>query len=229
MALGPRLDIRQTQALVLTPQLQQAIRLLQLWKPGTRSRDRRGDERRTRCWRRRRAARMTARRRPKEATRSRGSRWRNRPPRGGRVMLTWTERATSRSTSTGTMRRWRPIASPTSSSAAVAGRRRPRLRAHGIFAGSRSPSICSTSCTARPARSAIWPGPSRRCWRIRAIFPVSVRDIAEATGAPLADSRSRPRLCPGPRSARRRSTQPRRMPGSASKGGPTGTIPRWRG
>ena len=30
MALGPRLDIRQTQALVLTPQLQQAIRLLQL-------------------------------------------------------------------------------------------------------------------------------------------------------------------------------------------------------
>lgn len=30
MALGPRLDIRQTQALVLTPQLTQAIRLLQL-------------------------------------------------------------------------------------------------------------------------------------------------------------------------------------------------------
>ena len=30
MALGPRLDIRQTQALVLTPQLQQAIKLLQL-------------------------------------------------------------------------------------------------------------------------------------------------------------------------------------------------------
>ena len=30
MALGPRLDIRQTQTLVLTPQLQQAIRLLQL-------------------------------------------------------------------------------------------------------------------------------------------------------------------------------------------------------
>ena len=30
MALGPRLDIRQSQALVLTPQLQQAIRLLQL-------------------------------------------------------------------------------------------------------------------------------------------------------------------------------------------------------
>jgi RNA polymerase sigma-54 factor len=30
MALGPRLDIRQTQALVLTPQLAQAIRLLQL-------------------------------------------------------------------------------------------------------------------------------------------------------------------------------------------------------
>ena len=30
MALGPRLDIRQTQALVLTPQLQQAIRPLQL-------------------------------------------------------------------------------------------------------------------------------------------------------------------------------------------------------
>jgi len=30
MALGPRLDIRQTQALVLTPQLQQAIRLLAL-------------------------------------------------------------------------------------------------------------------------------------------------------------------------------------------------------
>jgi len=30
MALGPRLDIRQTQSLVLTPQLQQAIKLLQL-------------------------------------------------------------------------------------------------------------------------------------------------------------------------------------------------------
>ena len=30
MAIGPRLDIRQTQALVMTPQLQQAIRLLQL-------------------------------------------------------------------------------------------------------------------------------------------------------------------------------------------------------
>ena len=30
MSLGPRLDILQTQALVLTPQLQQAIRLLQL-------------------------------------------------------------------------------------------------------------------------------------------------------------------------------------------------------
>jgi RNA polymerase sigma-54 factor len=30
MALGPRLDLRQSQALVLTPQLQQAIRLLQL-------------------------------------------------------------------------------------------------------------------------------------------------------------------------------------------------------
>ena len=30
MALGPRLDIRQTQSLVLTPQLTQAIRLLQL-------------------------------------------------------------------------------------------------------------------------------------------------------------------------------------------------------
>src|SRR5574338_285153 len=30
MALGPSLDLRQTQALVLTPQLQQAIRLLQL-------------------------------------------------------------------------------------------------------------------------------------------------------------------------------------------------------
>jgi RNA polymerase sigma-54 factor len=30
MSLGPRLDLRQTQALVLTPQLQQAIRLLQL-------------------------------------------------------------------------------------------------------------------------------------------------------------------------------------------------------
>jgi RNA polymerase sigma-54 factor len=30
MALGPRLDLRQTQALVLTPQLQQAIKLLQL-------------------------------------------------------------------------------------------------------------------------------------------------------------------------------------------------------
>ena len=30
MALGPRLDIRQSQSLVLTPQLTQAIRLLQL-------------------------------------------------------------------------------------------------------------------------------------------------------------------------------------------------------
>ena len=30
MALGPRLDIRQAQALVLTPQLAQAIKLLQL-------------------------------------------------------------------------------------------------------------------------------------------------------------------------------------------------------
>ena len=30
MAMGPRLDIRQTQGLVMTPQLQQAIRLLQL-------------------------------------------------------------------------------------------------------------------------------------------------------------------------------------------------------
>ncbi|MGB3806479.1 MAG: RNA polymerase sigma-54 factor, partial [Erythrobacter sp.] len=28
MALGPRLDLRQTQSLVMTPQLQQAIRLL---------------------------------------------------------------------------------------------------------------------------------------------------------------------------------------------------------
>jgi hypothetical protein len=28
MALGPRLDIRQTQSLVMTPQLQQAIKLL---------------------------------------------------------------------------------------------------------------------------------------------------------------------------------------------------------
>src|SRR6185437_7852193 len=30
MALGPRLDLRQTQSLVMTPQLQQAIRLLAL-------------------------------------------------------------------------------------------------------------------------------------------------------------------------------------------------------
>lgn len=30
MAIGPRLDIRQTQSLVMTPQLQQAIKLLQL-------------------------------------------------------------------------------------------------------------------------------------------------------------------------------------------------------
>ena len=30
MALGPRLDLRQSQSLVMTPQLQQAIRLLQL-------------------------------------------------------------------------------------------------------------------------------------------------------------------------------------------------------
>ena len=30
MGLGPRLDIRQTQALVMTPQLQQAIKLLAL-------------------------------------------------------------------------------------------------------------------------------------------------------------------------------------------------------
>jgi len=30
MALGPRLDLRQTQALVMTPQLQQAIKLLQM-------------------------------------------------------------------------------------------------------------------------------------------------------------------------------------------------------
>src|SRR4030095_105644 len=30
MAVGPRLDIRQTQSLVMTPQLQQAIRLLAL-------------------------------------------------------------------------------------------------------------------------------------------------------------------------------------------------------
>ena len=30
MALGPRLDLRQTQSLVMTPQLQQAIKLLQL-------------------------------------------------------------------------------------------------------------------------------------------------------------------------------------------------------
>jgi RNA polymerase sigma-54 factor len=30
MALGPRLDIRQTQSLVMTPQLQQAIKLLAL-------------------------------------------------------------------------------------------------------------------------------------------------------------------------------------------------------
>ena len=30
MALGPRLDLRQSQALVMTPQLQQAIKLLQM-------------------------------------------------------------------------------------------------------------------------------------------------------------------------------------------------------
>ena len=30
MALGPRLDLRQTQSLVMTPQLQQAIKLLAL-------------------------------------------------------------------------------------------------------------------------------------------------------------------------------------------------------
>jgi RNA polymerase sigma-54 factor len=30
MALGPRLDLRQSQSLVMTPQLQQAIRLLTL-------------------------------------------------------------------------------------------------------------------------------------------------------------------------------------------------------
>ena len=30
MALGPRLDLRQSQSLVMTPQLQQAIKLLQL-------------------------------------------------------------------------------------------------------------------------------------------------------------------------------------------------------
>ena len=30
MAIGPRLDLRQSQALVMTPQLQQAIKLLQL-------------------------------------------------------------------------------------------------------------------------------------------------------------------------------------------------------
>ena len=30
MALGPRLDIRQSQSLVMTPQLQQAIKLLAL-------------------------------------------------------------------------------------------------------------------------------------------------------------------------------------------------------
>jgi len=30
MALGPRLDLRQTQRLVITPQLQQAIKLLAL-------------------------------------------------------------------------------------------------------------------------------------------------------------------------------------------------------
>ena len=30
MALGPRLDLRQSQSLVMTPQLQQAIRLLAL-------------------------------------------------------------------------------------------------------------------------------------------------------------------------------------------------------
>ena len=30
MALSPRLDLRQTQSLVMTPQLQQAIKLLQL-------------------------------------------------------------------------------------------------------------------------------------------------------------------------------------------------------
>jgi RNA polymerase sigma-54 factor len=30
MALGPRLDLRQSQSLVMTPQLQQAIKLLQM-------------------------------------------------------------------------------------------------------------------------------------------------------------------------------------------------------
>lgn len=30
MAIGPRLDLRQSQSLVMTPQLQQAIKLLQL-------------------------------------------------------------------------------------------------------------------------------------------------------------------------------------------------------
>jgi RNA polymerase sigma-54 factor len=31
MALAPRLDLRQTQSLTMTPQLQQAIKMLSLW------------------------------------------------------------------------------------------------------------------------------------------------------------------------------------------------------
>ncbi len=50
-------------------------------------------------------------------------------------------------------------------------------------------------------------------------LPVSVRDIAEATGAPLAIVEAAARARPGPRPARRRSTQSRRMPRPAGQGG----------
>ena len=121
MALGPRLDLRQSQSLVMTPQLQQAIRLLALSQPRGRELHRRGDreEPPARTTRRRRRGRAG---RPSPSSRTRRFRRRTPCPRSTPAA------ARRRSTSTRTARISTRTAPPMRCTAFDGGDRRARRR-----------------------------------------------------------------------------------------------------
>ena len=160
MGLGPRIDIRQSQSLVLTPQLTQAIKLLQLSNleleafiaeelaknpllEAVGGEDEGGEGRTLRRSFRRRGFRggeesaSEAPDRPRRRRADRRARRRRRPAARHRLAG---------------RRRSRPTALPTSAAAAGGERRGVRLRPARMPARRRSPSICSTSCTALGGR-----------------------------------------------------------------------------
>ena len=230
MALGPRLDIRQTQSLVMTPQLQQAIKLLALSATSSSKRSSPRSWRRTRCSKRAADDEGGAGRRRRSSATDRETGDEAPDPTGSDELIAALGGDDDRAARHGLARggaRHRQLRRCRRRRRGE--RRRLRLRPARSAARPRWPSICSASCTAPAAPTGALAVAIVNELEETGYLDRPLDDIAEAIGR---DARPRPsrRWRWSSRSIRRASARAASPNASRCRPRrPTATTRRWRG